>query len=96
MEVDDNLVAIHQELLGLAGPFGPGPASFPDVLLHFRNTTIGPGGWKAFGLDAHDLRIEVSSDGLHVVAIDRSEESFECFSFGFHGLILAATARRAR
>ena len=59
MEVYDNLVSILQELLGLACPFGPSPPSFRDVLLHFGNTPIGAGCWKALGLDAHDLRIKI-------------------------------------
>src|SRR5262245_21465768 len=85
MEIRDNLVSTLQELLGLAGSFGPGSASFRDVLAHLRKTAIGAGGGKALGLDAHDLRIEVLGDGLHVVAIDRSEESFHRFGLCAHG-----------
>jgi len=74
MEVHHHFVSIHQELLGVAGPFGPSPTSFRDVLLHFRNTTIGAGCWKALGLNAHNFRIKILGDGLHVIAIDCSEE----------------------
>ena len=74
MDVHDNFVSIHQELLGLAGSFGPGPASFCDVLLHFRDTTISASGWEALRFNAHNLRIKILRDGLHVIAIDCSEE----------------------
>src|SRR5690242_16404269 len=85
MEVHDNFVSIHQELLGLAGSFGPGPASFCDVFLHFRDTTISTGCWEAIGLNAHNLWIKILGYGLHVVAIDCSEEMLQRFNFGTHG-----------
>ena len=59
MEVHDNFVAIHQELLGLTASFGPGPAPFFDVRLHFRDATIGAGRWEALGFNAHNLRIKI-------------------------------------
>ena len=80
MEIHDNFVSIHQELLGLAGTFGPGPAPFCDVLLHFRDTTIGASCWEALGLNPHDLRIKILSDRPHVIAIDGSEELLQSFS----------------
>jgi hypothetical protein len=48
-------------------------------------TSIGAGCWKALGFNAHNLRIKIFDDGLHIIAIDCSEELFECFSFGAHG-----------
>jgi hypothetical protein len=84
MEVYDNFISVHQVSLGLTSPFGPSPPSFLDVLLHFSNTTIGAGCWKAFGLNAHDLWIKIVGDGRHVIAIDGSEELPERFSCGFH------------
>ena len=48
---------------------------------------IGAGCSKALGLNAHNVRIKILSDGLHIIAIDCSEECFECFGFGGHGFI---------
>ena len=90
MKVYDDFISIRQELLGLAGPFGPSPAPFRDVRLNLRDTAIGAGRWKALGLDAHDLRIEIFRDRLHVIAIDRGEELSEGFRFGTHGLSFQA------
>src|SRR6202012_1295633 len=89
VEIYDNLISIHQVSLRLASPFRPSPASFLDVLLHFPNAAIGAGCWKAFGLNAHDSRIKIGSDGRHVIAIDCSEELPERFSCGFHVSIIA-------
>src|SRR5882757_598941 len=85
MQVYDDSISIHQESLGIATPFRPSPTTFRDVLLHFPNTAIGAGRRKALGLNAHDLRMKIFSNGRQVVAIDRSEESLERFSCGFHG-----------
>src|SRR5688500_4807069 len=85
MEVYDNLISILEELLRITASFGPSTTSFPDVLLHFRDTAIGARCWIALGFDAHNLRIEILDDGLHVIAIDRSEEVFEYFDFRAHG-----------
>jgi hypothetical protein len=84
MEVYDNFISIHQVSLGLASPFRPSSPSFLDVLLHFPNATISAGCWKTFGLNAHDLRVKIVSDGRHVIAIDCSEEFPERFSCSFH------------
>ena len=84
MDVRDDPVSIHQELFGLAGPFGPGRSSFRDVLLHSFDTAVGAGGRKALGLDAHNPRIKIPAEGLHVVAIDRGVESLECSGFIAH------------
>jgi hypothetical protein len=89
MQVYNNFISIHKVSLGLASPFRPSPSSFLDVLLHFPNTTIGAGCWKAFGLNAHDLRIKIVGDGNHIIAIDCSEELLERLSCGFHGQIIA-------
>lgn len=77
MEIHDNFISIRQELFGLACSFGPSTTPLRDVLLHFRNTTIGPGCRKALWLNAYDLRIEIPDKSLHVIAIDCSEELFE-------------------
>jgi hypothetical protein len=85
MEVYNNLIFIHQVSLGLASAFRPSPSSFLEVLLHFPNTAIGASCWKAFGLNAHDFRIKIVSDGHHIIAIDCSEKLLERVSCGFHG-----------
>ena len=36
------------------------------------------------GLNAHDLRIKMTSYRLHAIAVDCSEELFECFDLGAH------------
>ena len=87
MEVDDDFVSILQELFWLAVSFGPSPASYRDVLLDFRDSTIGAGCRKALGLNAHNLRIKIPGDRLHVIAIDCGEEIFQCFSFGAHRFV---------
>lgn len=84
MEVYDNFISIREELLRLAGPFGPAATPFGHVLLYFRNSAIRAGRWKAFGLDANNLRIKILGDRLHVIAINCGEELLERFSFGFH------------
>src|ERR1700733_11943424 len=96
MEVYNNFVSIHQVSLGLASPFRPSPPSFLDVLLHFPNTTIGAGCWKAFGLNAHDLRIKIVCDGHNIIAIDRGEKLRERFSCGFHGSDYSNAEYRAK
>lgn len=85
VEVHDDFIFISQELLRVARPFGPSPTSLRDVLLHFRDATIGAGRWKALGLNAHNLRIKIVSHGLHVIAIDRIKELLERFGFGTYG-----------
>jgi len=85
MEIRDDLVSIHQEALRFATPFCPGPASVRDVFLHFRDAAISAGCWKSLGLDTHDMRVKMLGYRLHVVAIDRRKEMFECFRFSAHG-----------
>lgn len=89
VEEYDNFISIDQVSFWVASPFRPSPPSFLDVLLYFPNTAIGAGSWEAFGLNAHDLWIEIFNDGRHVIAIDGSEELLEGFSYGFHGSHLA-------
>lgn len=84
MEIYDNLVSVHQELLGLTRPFGPGVASFRDVFLDLSDTTVGSGCREALWLDPHNLRIEVPGYRVNVIAIDGVEELFEGFSFDAH------------
>jgi len=78
------LLSPDQKPLGLAAPFGPSSAPRPDMLLHFRDATIGASGWEPLGFNAHNLWIEVPGDGLHVVAIYRSEELLRRVDFGVH------------
>jgi hypothetical protein len=85
VEENDHLVPLHQELFRVAAAFGPCPASLPDVLLHRNGAAVGAGGRKSLGLDAHDLRIKIPGDRLHVIAINCGEKFFECFRFGAHG-----------
>jgi hypothetical protein len=84
MEVHDNPVSIHKELLGLASSFRPSTTPFADVLLHFRDTTVGTGGREALRLNPNDLWMKIFGDGFHVIAIHRLEELFECYCFGAH------------
>jgi hypothetical protein len=84
MEIHKDFVPIRQKFLGLAGSLGPCPASFGNVLLDFRDTTIGTGCRKALGLDAHNLRVKIRCYAVHVIAIDCGEKLFQYFSFGVH------------
>ncbi len=52
-----------------------------------------PGCWKALGFNAHNRRIEILGDGLHVIAIDCSEELFEYFDCGFHASNSSSSSR---
>src|SRR5512134_3675486 len=55
MEIYNDFVCIREKFLGLAGSLGPCPATFRNVLLHFRDTTIRARCWEAFGLNAYNL-----------------------------------------
>lgn len=84
MEIDNDFVPIGQKFLGLAGSLGPCPASFRNVLLDFRDTTLSTGYRKALGLDAHNLRAKVLCYALHVIAIDCGVKVFQYLYFVVH------------
>ena len=84
VEVHDDFGSILEEPLRVAGPFCPSVTSVPDVRLHFLDTPIGAGGWKALGFDPQNLWIKIFDDGLHVVAIDCREELLEYFYLMAH------------
>lgn len=86
VNVCDDYVSVLQELLGLAGPFGPGAAPIRDVLHHFCNATISAGHRKALELDSHDPWVEDAGDGLKVIAIERSVELLKHFRSDAHEL----------
>src|SRR5512143_2247942 len=84
MEINNDFVHMGQKFLGLAGSLGPCPASFRNVLLDFRDTTISTGCRKAPGLDAHNLRVKILCDAWHVIAIDCGVELLQYFYFVVH------------
>src|SRR4051812_42387762 len=84
MQVNDDLVSVDEELLGLARSFGPCAASPGELLANLRDATVSAGCRKSLRLDSHDLRIEMPARLRDVVAIDRSEELLENLDFDAH------------